>query len=85
MDHPRCRSSGQSGGRAVSAAQALPKADAEAEALVAAQGWKDPAVRSCLAAGGAALESCHEAELAELAVPGGRAVSAGQALPKAGL
>ena len=69
----------------MSAAQALPKAVAEAESLVAAQGWKDPAVRACFATGGVELESCQEAELAGLALPGGRAVSAGQALPKAGL
>ena len=58
----------------MSAAQALPRADAEAVALVAAKGWNDPAVRACLAAGGVALESCQEADVA---------VSAGQALPKA--
>ena len=60
----------------VTAAQALPRADAEAVAQVAEKGWNDPAVRDCLVAGAVVLGICQEADVS---------VSAGQALPKAGL
>ena len=78
VNHRWCRSRSQSGGRAVSAEQALPEADL-ALALAAVQGRKHPAVRACLVAGRAASGSCPGRS------PGGRAVSAGHALPKAEL
>ena len=69
----------------MSAGQALPKAGLLKIAFTVAPALSWWQVFAFLAAEGVALESCPEADLAGLALPGGRAVSAGQALPKAGL
>ena len=69
----------------MSAGQALPKAVLLKIASTVAPALSWWLIFAFLAAGGVALGSCPEADLAGLALPGGRAVSAGQALPKAGL